>query len=50
MSSGISYDSPEGRSLCAAISALMTGTSYATSALISKELGSFPKYKKIPHI
>ena len=45
MSAGISYDSVEGRSLCAAISALMTGTSYATSALISKELGSFPKYK-----
>ena len=31
MSSGISYDSSEGRSLCAAISALMTGTSYAVS-------------------
>ena len=45
MASGISYDSVEGRSLCAAISALMTGVSYATSAQISKELGCFPKYK-----
>ena len=45
MASGISYDSVEGRSLCAAISALMTGVSYATSAQIAKELGSFPKYK-----
>ena len=46
MASGIPYDSTEGRSLCAAITALMSGGSYSTSALIAKELGSFPKYKK----
>ena len=46
MASGIPYDSTEGRSLCAAITALMSGVSYSTSALIAKELGGFPKYKK----
>ncbi|MFL2813801.1 MAG: vitamin B12-dependent ribonucleotide reductase, partial [Candidatus Puniceispirillales bacterium] len=45
MSAGISYDSVEGRSLCAAISALMTGVSYSTSALIAKEVGSFSEYE-----
>jgi ribonucleoside-diphosphate reductase alpha chain len=42
MASGISYDSTEGRSLCAAISALMTGVSYETSAEMAEELGAFP--------
>jgi len=46
MASAIPYDSTEGRSLCAAITALMSGVSYSTSALIAKELGGFPKYKK----
>ena len=32
MASGIPYDSDAGRAICAAITALMTGTSYATSA------------------
>ncbi|MEH6754427.1 MAG: vitamin B12-dependent ribonucleotide reductase, partial [Alphaproteobacteria bacterium] len=32
MASGFSYDSDEGRALCASITALMTGTCYATSA------------------
>ena len=44
MSKGISYDSDEGRSICAAITSLMTGTSYATSAEIAGELGPFPGY------
>ncbi len=44
MSWGIPYDSEEGRSACAAITAIMTGISYATSAEIAKELGSFSKY------
>ena len=44
MSSGLSYDSEEGRTLCAAITALMTGTSYATSAEIAKRLDAFPEY------
>ncbi len=46
MNMGYSYDSAEGRALCGAITAIMTGTSYATSALIAKELGPFAGYKK----
>src|SRR6202011_5464433 len=32
MSSGIAYDSEQGRAICGALTALMTGISYATSA------------------
>ncbi|UTW57305.1 vitamin B12-dependent ribonucleotide reductase [Kordiimonas sp. SCSIO 12603] len=46
MSLGLSYDSDEGRAICGAISALMTGQSYATSAEMASELGAFPGYKK----
>ncbi|WP_108883504.1 vitamin B12-dependent ribonucleotide reductase [Anderseniella sp. Alg231-50] len=46
MTSGISYDSDEGRAICGAISAIMTGVSYATSAEMAGELGPFPGYKK----
>ena len=46
MSWGIPYDSDEGRSICAALTSIMTGTSYATSAEIAKELGPFPRYKE----
>ncbi|MEQ1578389.1 MAG: vitamin B12-dependent ribonucleotide reductase, partial [Hyphomicrobium sp.] len=45
MASGIGYDSPEGRAICGAISAIMTGVSYATSAEMAKELGPFPGYE-----
>ncbi len=45
MAMGLSYDSKEGRSMCAAISAVMTGTAYATSAEMAGELGVFPGYK-----
>ncbi|NKB44375.1 MAG: vitamin B12-dependent ribonucleotide reductase [Alphaproteobacteria bacterium] len=44
MAGGIPYDSAEGRGLCGAITALMTGISYATSAEMAEELGSFPGY------
>ncbi|MGF1605786.1 MAG: vitamin B12-dependent ribonucleotide reductase [Rhodothalassiaceae bacterium] len=44
MSLGLSYDSEAGRALCGAITALMTGTSYATSAEMAAELGAFPGY------
>ena len=44
MADGISYDSDEGRSICAGITALMTGTSYATSAEMASELGAFPGF------
>ena len=46
MSWGIPYDSDQGRSICAALTSIMTGTSYATSAEIAGELGAFPKYKQ----
>ncbi|WP_262695329.1 vitamin B12-dependent ribonucleotide reductase [Kordiimonas aquimaris] len=46
MSIGLSYDSEDGRALCGAITALMTGESYATSAEMASELGSFPGYEK----
>jgi ribonucleoside-diphosphate reductase alpha chain len=46
MNMGYSYDSDEGRALCGAITAIMTGTSYATSALMAKELGPFPGHRK----
>ena len=45
MTSGIPYDSAEGRALCGAITAIMTGVAYATSAEMAGELGSFPSYK-----
>jgi ribonucleoside-diphosphate reductase alpha chain len=41
MMAGIAYDSHEGRSICGAISAIMTGISYATSAEMAKQLGTF---------
>jgi len=44
MSGGIPYDSREGRAIAGTISALMTGVSYATSAEMAGELGSFPEY------
>ncbi len=46
MNMGYGYDSDEGRALCGALTALMTGVSYATSAEIAGELGAFPSYKK----
>ncbi len=45
MAAGHSYDSDEARAICGAISAIMTGRAYATSAEIAGELGAFPKYK-----
>jgi ribonucleoside-diphosphate reductase alpha chain len=44
MSSGIPYDSEAGRAICAALSAIMTGISYATSAEMAAELGAFPRF------
>jgi ribonucleoside-diphosphate reductase alpha chain len=44
MSSGIPYDSGEGRAICGALSAMMTGAAYATSAEMAGELGAFEGY------
>ncbi|MFQ5348407.1 MAG: vitamin B12-dependent ribonucleotide reductase, partial [Rhodothalassiaceae bacterium] len=46
MSLGLPYDSDEGRALCGAVTALMTGTSYATSAEMAEELGAFPGFEE----
>ena len=46
MTMGHGYDSPEGRAICGALTAIMTGTSYATSAEIAGELGAFPGYER----
>jgi ribonucleoside-diphosphate reductase alpha chain len=45
MTSGIPYDSDEGRAICGALTAVMTGVAYATSAEMAGELGPFPGYK-----
>jgi len=44
MSSGIPYDSDAGRALSGALSAIMTGVSYATSAEMAAQLGAFPRF------
>ena len=44
MAMGLSYDSDEGRALCAVMTAVMTGVAYATSAEMAGELGPFPGY------
>ncbi len=41
MNMGLGYDSAEGRALCGALTAIMTGVSYATSAEMAGELGAF---------
>ncbi|MCH2249921.1 MAG: vitamin B12-dependent ribonucleotide reductase [Cognatishimia sp.] len=46
MNMGYGYDSEEGRALGAALTAVMTGVSYATSAEMAKELGPFPGHAK----
>lgn len=46
MSMGIPYDSDAGRAIAGALAAIMTGTSYATSALMAKEHGPFKEYEK----
>src|ERR1700731_3448365 len=46
MTMGLPYDSKEGRSLCGALTAIMTGIAYKTSAEMAGELGAFPGHKK----
>jgi len=46
MNMGYGYDSNEGRALCGALTAIMTGVSYATSAEMAGELGPFKGYKR----
>ena len=46
MSLGLPYDSDEGRAYAAAITAVMTGHAYATSATIAERVGPFAAYEK----
>ena len=44
MALGMGYDSDAGRAICAAVTALMTGTAYATSAEMAGEMGAFARF------
>src|SRR3954449_10594465 len=46
MSSGIPYDSDAGRAICGALSAIMTGICYKTSAEIAAGIGPFARYQE----
>jgi ribonucleoside-diphosphate reductase alpha chain len=46
MAQGLPYDSDEGRAQAAAITALLTGHSYATSAKMAKRVGPFAGFRK----
>jgi ribonucleoside-diphosphate reductase alpha chain len=46
MVSGIPYDSEKARGIAGAITAIMTGVSYKTSAEMAGILGAFPEYEK----
>ncbi len=46
MVSGIPYDSDDARGIAGAITAIMTGISYKTSAEMAKALGAFPRYQE----
>jgi len=45
MVAGIPYDSDKARSIGGAITAIMTGTAYSTSAEMARELGTFARYQ-----
>jgi ribonucleoside-diphosphate reductase alpha chain len=46
MRQGIPYDSPRALAICGAITAIMTGEAYSTSAELAAELWPFPGYAK----
>ncbi|ASZ09975.1 vitamin B12-dependent ribonucleotide reductase [Chitinophaga pendula] len=46
MVSGIAYDSEEARGIAGAITAIMTGVAYKTSAEMAAHLGAFPRYEE----
>jgi ribonucleoside-diphosphate reductase alpha chain len=49
MVSGIPYDSEEARAIAGAITAIMNGVSYRTSAEMAQHLGTFPRYEENKH-
>ncbi|HSX33886.1 MAG TPA: vitamin B12-dependent ribonucleotide reductase [Candidatus Saccharimonadales bacterium] len=46
MAMGLPYDSNEGRAIAAAVTALMTGQAYATSAKMARRVGPFAGFRK----
>ena len=46
MVSGIPYDSEEARAIAGAITAIMNGVAYKTSAEMASHLGTFPRFKE----
>jgi ribonucleoside-diphosphate reductase alpha chain len=44
MTAGIAYDSPKALAIAGALTAIMTGESYAASAEMAKDLGAFPRF------
>ena len=48
MRQGIAYDSDEGRAITGALTAILTGYSYATSAEMAGVVGPFPRYRREP--
>ncbi len=46
MANGLGYDSDGGRALCGAITALMTGRAYRTSAEVAGAMGPYAQYEK----
>jgi ribonucleoside-diphosphate reductase alpha chain len=46
MTAGIPYDSDRGRTWAGALTAIMCGEAYATSAELARDLGAFPGYQR----
>lgn len=46
MVAGIPYDSSKAFAICGAVTAILTGTAYTTSAEMAQHLGAFPKYEQ----
>jgi ribonucleoside-diphosphate reductase alpha chain len=46
MRKGIPYDSPEATAICGAVTAVMCGEAYATSAEMARDLGPFPGFPR----
>jgi ribonucleoside-diphosphate reductase alpha chain len=46
MRQGIPYDSPEAVAICGALTAIMHGEAYATSAEMARDLGPFPGFAR----
>jgi len=46
MRQGIAYDSDEGRAIAGAMTSILTGLSYATSAEMAEVVGPFPKFQE----